>query len=550
MNPPPPAGPGLRRGETGPAVSPWWIWIGISAVYVLFRWNLLDIPFDRDEGFFGYGGQVLLRGGALYRDFIDHKPPLVFGLYALILRWVPSNPVSLHLVLHLWNALTAVVFYRLALRWFDRPTARWAVVLYSVLSSAAAVQGFTASTELFLLLPLAISLWALPPVEATGWRARLMLSGALGATAFWIKSQALPAVLLVGVAAGLSPRGGPAGGRMARWVFWGAGALAATVWVALPFAATGRWGDLWFWTFEYNRLYAAGADFWRVGVWGTGKNLGALALEHPGALALALGGLASDRSSFRSAGAWPLGLLGAGALGALPGFAFPHYLALLLPGLAMTGAQGIAALERRRAWSALSPKGRALALGVGLVGAPLLLGFRYYVAASGSETSVKLFGANPFVESALIADFLRRRSDSADRVFILGSEPEILLASERLSATPFVNMRTLFDERWTGHAEQQRACLAILRDSPPPWIVGFPPRLFLPERAADAPDFLQRVGGLLAENYRAAAVVLVGPSGGRLVEWGAGSMPALPVGGKIWIFRRLSPPDSVSDPRG
>jgi hypothetical protein len=111
--------------------------------------------------------------------------------------------------------------------------------------------------------------------------------------------------------------------------------------------------------------------------------------------------------------------------------------------LAMTGAQGIAALERRRAWSALSPKVRVLALGVGLVGAPLLLGFRYYVAASGSETSVKLFGANPFVESALIADFLRRRSDSADRVFILGSEPEILLASERLSATPFVNMRTL-----------------------------------------------------------------------------------------------------------
>jgi len=41
-----------------------------------------DIPLD-DKEVFRYAGQVILKGGVPYRDFFDHKPPLIFFLNSL-----------------------------------------------------------------------------------------------------------------------------------------------------------------------------------------------------------------------------------------------------------------------------------------------------------------------------------------------------------------------------------------------------------------------------------------------------------------------------------
>ena len=74
-------------------ISFWLLWLAIAAVYIVIRINIVNIPLDRDEGMFGYMGQLILDGGLPYLDAFDHKPPVVFYLNALALLFVPSTPL-------------------------------------------------------------------------------------------------------------------------------------------------------------------------------------------------------------------------------------------------------------------------------------------------------------------------------------------------------------------------------------------------------------------------------------------------------------------------
>ena len=74
-----------RHGGKYSAFSFWLAWSAIFILYVGIRVNTVAIPLDRDEGLFGYTGQVILDHGLPYKDSVDHKPPSVYYIYALAL---------------------------------------------------------------------------------------------------------------------------------------------------------------------------------------------------------------------------------------------------------------------------------------------------------------------------------------------------------------------------------------------------------------------------------------------------------------------------------
>ena len=84
--------------------------MGIIFVYILLRINPIGIPLDRDEGVFGLIGRSILEGGVPYQEAIDHKPPMIFLIYAFALTIFPPTALGIHLFLHLYNFITLYNF--------------------------------------------------------------------------------------------------------------------------------------------------------------------------------------------------------------------------------------------------------------------------------------------------------------------------------------------------------------------------------------------------------------------------------------------------------
>jgi hypothetical protein len=99
--------------------------IVIVALYVALRLPGIGVPLDRDEGVFGYMGQLILDGGLPYRDAVDHKPPVSFYINALALCFVPPTARGIHVFLLVYNFLTLVCIFFPGKGTLERDDALW-----------------------------------------------------------------------------------------------------------------------------------------------------------------------------------------------------------------------------------------------------------------------------------------------------------------------------------------------------------------------------------------------------------------------------------------
>src|SRR5437870_181825 len=128
--------------------------IGITAAV---RAPLLSVPFERDEGEYAYIGWRLGHGELPYRDWIDQKPPAIFWIYRLALS-LPDDPVrAVHLLALMWSAASACALFLLARQFMSHGWATIAAALFAVLSAHPLIEGTAANTEIFMLLPLILS---------------------------------------------------------------------------------------------------------------------------------------------------------------------------------------------------------------------------------------------------------------------------------------------------------------------------------------------------------------------------------------------------------
>lgn len=251
--------PAGRLGTGGEA--PGRFRLGLLTLFVvvglLTRWLSLVVEvLDLDEAAHVVGSWVLLDGGRLYTDFVDNKPPLLYGYYGLAQLLFGRGLLPVHaftaIVTVPLEALAASAAFR-----HDRRGVAAGLLWLVYGASFLAHDMLAANAELVLLLPAS---WAIALVADDGravrWRP-LLLAGLLLGLATLVKHQAafwLPA--LGWAALGARPSAGGAG-RGTRVLALGAGfalPLLAT-WVA--FEATGGAHDLVYWLVWRNALYAA-----------------------------------------------------------------------------------------------------------------------------------------------------------------------------------------------------------------------------------------------------------------------------------------------------
>jgi 4-amino-4-deoxy-L-arabinose transferase-like glycosyltransferase len=213
-----------------------------------------------DEATYCVVAREMLHGRVLYRDVVDHKPPLIYLTYAAaqVVGGAKSGMFLLHLLTIVVVWATALVLARIARRTCDRgsddETPFVAALLYVVFTTTLLdFDALAANCELYMLLPLTASVLLYLRGFAESRQRDLLGAGALVGVAMLYKYQAAVQLPLYALHLAVVHRRRPA--RL------GAGWFALGVGVAGPIAVAvsvlnraGALGAALFW-FRFNGAY-------------------------------------------------------------------------------------------------------------------------------------------------------------------------------------------------------------------------------------------------------------------------------------------------------
>jgi hypothetical protein len=367
--------------------------------------------FDPDEAAIGVQAMVVRAGGKLYTDIYDRKPPLPPLLYAASFSITDSTDVRpMRLLVTLLLAASGVLVAMDCLRRWGPVHAWWGGVLMITASMALFPSDAGAANYAhFALLPGTASiLWA---------RRGTMISATIAGIAIGIAILSRQSWLLGVVPGCISV------GLHGRWRNVVPFLAAATLTVATTgfYAPLGRF---WEWTVTNSPGFVfAGTSPWSA----LGRGLASVAgfaMFHP-ALTVAVGVCAAAGVSCirrRTVPAdidlwlWVASGLAAWAAGLR---FFGHYWLQVVPPLVLLAVPVVGR------WA-----GRARTTAIAGVAAPAIAAW-ILLFVPGS------FHRRP--DPTDLADYVREHTTSADRVFVWGSYPEVLLAADRLPAGGLVH---------------------------------------------------------------------------------------------------------------
>lgn len=223
--------------------------LGISLLLLL---PTLAFPLGTDHATFLRGGMTIFRGGTLYIDFIDVKPPMVFVIYGLGDLIFGHSQLGLRLFDLAWQLGTIM-----ALIMFVRTisTSRSAPLITSVIYSILYVTlqwSQTTQVESLMGLPLLAAL-ILYQQPAT-WK-RGLLIGLCFAIMFLLKfTFGIVAVAFAVHAVAEQPSIGRAARLIGQWFV---GTLAGLVVLLLPFLMQSEFLHGWSLTMDFIKVYSS-----------------------------------------------------------------------------------------------------------------------------------------------------------------------------------------------------------------------------------------------------------------------------------------------------
>jgi len=367
--------------------------------------------FDPDEAAIGVQAMVVRAGGTLYRDIYDRKPPLPPLLYAASFAATDSTDVRpLRVLVTLLLAASGIVIAMDCWRRWGVTAAWWG----GVLTIAGAMALFPADAGAanyahFALLPGAAAI----VLARRGNLVTAIAAGVAIGLAILTRQSWLLGVVPGCISVGLC-------GRWRNVVpFLGAAALTvATTGLYAPL------GSFWEWNVTNSPGFVfAGADIWTAIVHGLASVAG-FALFHPVvvvAVFIAAGAAITAmrrRTVPSDLDLWLWAASGIAAWGAGVRF-FGHYWLQALPPLVLLAVPIVSRWTgRARSWAVAG------------------------VVIPGVVAWVLLFVPGSFhhrPDTTNLASYVKAHSAAGDRVFVWGSYPEILVASDRLPAGSLVH---------------------------------------------------------------------------------------------------------------
>ena len=455
--------------------------LGIVLVIILctvayVRIRLLQVPFERDEGEYAYMGQLMLKGVAPYANVSTMKLPGVSALYALFMLLFGQTVMGVHLGFMIVNGVSIALVYLLSERLLGRESALISCATYAVMSLSWSVLGvFAHATHFVVLFTLAGFVLLFRHLDSGG-ALPLATGGLCFGTAFLMKQHALLFLICAGAyllwSYHTQRKGIRAAAAAGGWFL--AGALVPYTVVLLLVLRAGIFPEFWFWTVQYAREYVA--EMTAAQGWANfSLNFGTLVkYQLPFMVMAALGGSMLLLARCSDTGrVFIAGFLAVSCLAICPGWYFrPHYFILLLPAVALLAggcAHPAAFIHTRPAVQTF----RQVVLPLLLAAAFAFVCYKerkYLFLHTPRQVSRGCYALSPFPESVAIARYIRERTVPADRIAVLGSEPQIFFYADRLSATRHIYMYGLMENHPYAMA-MQREMIAEVERARPEYIV-------------------------------------------------------------------------------
>ena len=487
------------------------------------RIRLLSVPLERDEGEYAYMGQLMLHGVAPYGAAANMKLPGTSAAYALIMAIFGQTISGIHFGFLLVNLGSVVLIFFLAKRWFGLAAGFSAAAAYAVLSIGASVMGIWAhATHFVVLAALAATLLLVHWGESGNLRI-LAASGLLFGIAFLMKQ---PGILFAAFGGLYVIRYRH---NLARNV------IIFSAAVLLPFGVTclllwwaGVFGRFWFWVFSYARQYVSMLPL-RAGMGAFRTTAGQIFDENWAIVVLAAAGLATGlrMKQHRAATGTVAVFLACSFLAVCPGLYFrKHYFVVLLPALALLVGALAATARNLVLW----------AIAAALV-FTMAAQSDYLFQASPLEVSRASYQSNPFPEAIPLAAYIRDRTNPADRIAVIGSEPEIYFYANRQSATPYIYMYSLMEPQPYAARMQAEFIHDVESASPKYLVLVNVSSSWLAQRGSP-PGILRWAGQYTSQHYETVAVADI-THNGTIYRWDADALHYMPQSGNsVLVLRR------------
>jgi 4-amino-4-deoxy-L-arabinose transferase-like glycosyltransferase len=382
----------------------------------------LNQPID-DEVVYGVVAQTIVDGGAPYVSAVERKPPLLFYVYATVLRvFGTDNWRALHAIEILWILATMGGLYVIGRRLFDTYTGLIAALLYSIFQAWSYWNNLAFNGEVLMNLPI---VWAYAlGFSRPGARRifQLFLAGGLVAVGFLLKQPA--AIALVPLALFVVESSYRRNKRYAlsnsspelfALVLGCATVLVATIGWLL---SRGLLGEAFYWTITDH---AIPQFYWNKGLENTLAFTTFCLPITAGAWLSVRSGRWNGKRSERHAliGLVVVSLVGAGSSGRF----YPHYYIAVIPPCALLAAPWLAQL-----WQAKGghERRRALATQAWLVATVVVF----------AAAHIRGLSRQPTMSEA--GQYLITHSATHDRIFVWGQTTRIYVDAHRRPASRYV----------------------------------------------------------------------------------------------------------------
>jgi hypothetical protein len=392
--------PSTRRAE--PSGRSWWLGVVVVALGAL----LAHLPgyvhqlFDSDEAAIATAGMVVERGGTLYRDALDRKPPIPALVYAGSFLTTASRDLRpLHVVAGVCLAAAAILLAYGARKAAGATAGWWAAGL--LVAGATALQptdAQAANFAHFALLPGCAAIVA----ARSGTRRSALLAGVLVGLATLTRQTWIIGLVPAAYAAWSS------GGRRPERIVLVGGGAAATIGAV---AVVAPFGAFWHWTFAGQGSVLALGESQNVGERG-GLALVLFVFANVASLWLLLrrGRQREDLDLWL----W----LASGLIAFAAGWRFfGHYWLQVLPPLCFLAGLGAAACPTRTR--------RML---VAVIAAPAIAAWILALSPARLDPTVRA-----------MARYTTTHTRAGDRVTVWGNAPEVYWLSGRAPGGSMVN---------------------------------------------------------------------------------------------------------------